>query len=421
MKKLFSEVLLTALSQAISLVALIGMQVLLARSVTVAEFGLVAASQALVLLVEGALVSRGAETTIQLIGHHWNDGPGVLRAISLRLMRHEIVVSGLGYLAFAAAAIIIGPMVSANGWLAAAMALTILMQFNYGLRRSLFLLHHKVRTQATFEICSAAIQIALAFALIPSFGGPGFAATLVGSALAKNLLAHVWTQPLWREVRASPPAETPEGVEQALRISSLHSVLRNMLSNGATNADVLILGLLGRPETVAVYRVARTLANIPARLTAPAWVVLRPRLLQAYQVDDHGRFCWLVTRAAVLFALAAVILLVGTWWLGAPVLSRLYGPAYTASLSTLLVLMIGAIVFGSVTGWLSFTMIVSSRKSLGTALFAGQLGLIVAGGFLFSQGDPMGMAWVIACCNIATSAIAWAALLAGRFRRQSTP
>ena len=64
--------------------------------------------------------------------------------------------------------------------------------------------------------------------------------------------------------------------------------------------------LLGRPEVVAAYPVAKTLSSIPVRVAGPLWVVLRTRLLKALLADDHRRYCPVVSKAAALFAVGSV-------------------------------------------------------------------------------------------------------------------
>jgi O-antigen/teichoic acid export membrane protein len=289
---------------------------------------------------------------------------------------------------------------------------------NYGMRRSLFLLNRMVRTQALFEITTTLVQIALALAMVPAFGVVGFIATVVGTAAVKNFLVHVWTQPLWRSAQASMAATLSDGLRRSIRHSSLHAVLRGLLSNCAGNADVLILSLSGRPEVVAVYRVAKSLASLPTKMAAPLWVVFRPRLLTALRADEHRRYCSLVIRVATLFALGSVAVILAAWLLGEPLLSHFYGPAYATALHPLVILIVASSVFGAVTGWLPFTMIISSRKTLGTMLFALQLALIAGAGLVLANGSAVGMAGVVAGSSVFVAVIAWWALLAGLFRHR---
>lgn len=100
MRRLISDVSLTAISQGAAMLSLIAIQVLLARSVSIEEFGRLAAAQALVQLVEAALVARGTEAAMQILGHHWSDGDAVMKAIARKLIRYDFVISCVGYLAF---------------------------------------------------------------------------------------------------------------------------------------------------------------------------------------------------------------------------------------------------------------------------------------------------------------------------------
>lgn len=420
LKRLSVDAVFTAASQIVATLAVIGLQVLLARSVDLALFGKVAAAQALVVLVEGALTSRGAEAALQVMGAHWKDGPSTLRALGRHLLMQDALITGGGFLMFALFGGLIAPLFGADPWMVVALACAIPLQINFGVRKNLFLLNNRLREQARWEVAFWSSQIVLGVLLIPWLGAWGFVATVVVGAAVKNAYAHWMTRRYWAPIAAAAPGTLPAGIPRTVRISGLHSVLRNMLSNAATNVDVLLLSLTGHPEVVGLYRVARTLANVPVKIAAPLWLVLRPRLLSAYQADAHGRFCRIVLAAAAVFAAGSAAVTWVAWLIGGPLLSRIYGPDYVASLSPLLILIVGSSVFGAVTGWLSFTMIISSRKSLGTALFALQLALIGLGGLGIADGTASGMALAVAGCNVIVSAVAWWALLSGRFRHRPT-
>jgi O-antigen/teichoic acid export membrane protein len=416
LKRLSVDAMFTAASQIVATVAAIGLQILLARSVDLALFGQIAAAQALVVLVEGALTSRGAEAALQVMGTHWKDGPSTLKALGRHLLIQDALITGTGFVLFAIIGALVAHLFGADPWMVVALACAIPLQINFGVRKNLFLLNNRLREQARWEVVFWSSQIVLGVIMIPWLGAWGFVVTVVLGAAMKNAYAHWMTRPYWAPIGAALVGELPAGTPRTVRISGLHSVLRNMLSNAATNVDLLLLSLTGHPEIVGLYRVARTLANVPVKIAAPLWLVLRPRLLAAYQVDDHGRFCRIVLAAAVVFAAGSAVVAGIAWMIGGPVLAQVYGPSYTASLPPLLILIIGSSVFGAVTGWLSFTMIISSRKSLGTALFALQLILIGAGGLLIAGGTATGMALAVAGCNVIVSAVAWWALLSGRFR-----
>jgi O-antigen/teichoic acid export membrane protein len=416
LKRLSVDAGFTASSQIVATLAAIGLQILLARSVDLAVFGQIAAAQALVVLVEGALTSRGAETALQVMGAHWKDGPSTLKALARHLLIQDALVTGSGFVLFAIFGGALAHLFGANTWIVVALACAIPLQINFGVRKNLFLLNNRLREQARWEVIFWSSQIVLGVILIPWLGAWGFVATVVLGAAMKNVYAHWMTRQYWAPIAAAAIGQLPAGTSRTVRISGLHSVLRNMLSNAATNVDVLLLSLTGHPEVVGLYRVARTLANVPVKIAAPLWLVLRPRLLTAYQADAHGRFCRIVFAAAAVFAAGSAAVTGIAWLIGGTVLARIYGPEYTASLSPMLILIVGSSVFGAVTGWLSFTMIISSRKSLGSALFALQLVLIVVGGLLIAGGTASGMALAVAGCNVIVSAVAWWGLLSGRFR-----
>ncbi len=418
MRRLVSDVSLTALSQVTAMLSLIAIQVFLARSVSIEEFGRLAAALALVQLVEAALVARGTEAALQLLGQHFAGGDGVLKAVSRQLIRYEFIISGVGYLAFAGLALVFAPYFKADGILVAVLAVSILLQVNYGMRKSLFVLHHRIRRQAIFEITFAMLQVLVTAPLIWFFGAWGLVTGVVGSAALKNCLVHLWTDQLWLGPRLAPSVPLGPAVKHTILISSFHSVTRNILASGAANADVLLLAAIGRPESVALYRVAKSLATVPVKAATPLWVVLRPQLLSALTSNNYDKFCALIVKAACFFAAASVLALIATALLGGTLLVRLYGAPYFAALPALISLVVGACALGAVTGWLLFTATIAARKTISTSIFALQLILICAAGWLFGTSES-GMALVVAGCNITVAVVAWWALLTGRFRNKS--
>lgn len=416
MKRLASDVGFTAVSHIVGMLAIIGVQIVLARNTTPTVFGQVALAQAMVTLVEATIVARGHEVALQVLGQNWSKDHSQLRAISRILMRYDFLISITAYVVFAAAAFAIAPFIGADGLFVATLGLAVILQIGYGMHRSLFLLNNQVRKQAILETVQWIVTVGLCVPLILLIGKWGLVAGLLGAAAFKNWSVYAEGAAFWRDLKRAPVIDIGGQTRQMVRNSSLHSVLRSLLTNGAANADMLILGMLGRPEIVAAYRVAKTLSSMPVRIAGPLWVVLRPRLLNALIVDDHRRYCLIVFRAAALFALASLLALLVAWVAGGPVLRHFYGPAYVAALHPMLVLMVGSAVFGAVTGWLPFTLVITSRKSLGTAIFAAQLVLVGIIGLLVGGTSALLMAGVVAGCNIVIAAVAWWALLAGRFR-----
>lgn len=416
MKRLVSDVGFTALSHIVGMISIIGVQIVLARNTTPAVFGQVALAQAMVTLVEATIVARGHEVALQVLGQNWSKGHARLRAVSRLLMRFDILISLAAYALFAAVAFAVAPLIGANGLFIATLGLAVILQIGYGMRRSLFLLNNQVRKQAVLEIAQWLVTLGLCVPLVLLMGEWGLVVGVLGAAAFKNWSVYAASATLWRDVKRAPAIDIGDQTRQIINNSSLHSVMRSLLTNGAANADMLILGMLGRPEIVAAYRVAKTLSSMPVRIAGPLWVVLRPRLLNALLVDNHRRYCLIVFTAAAFFAVASFFAVLLAWAVGRPVLAHFYGAAYVTALHPMLVLMVGSAVFGAVTGWLPFTLVITSRKSLGTAIFAAQLLLVGIVGMLLGGQSALAMAWVVAGCNIVIAGVAWWALLAGRFR-----
>jgi O-antigen/teichoic acid export membrane protein len=108
--------------------------------------------------------------------------------------------------------------------------------------------------------------------------------------------------------------------------------------------DVVLLGILMRPEDVGVYRIA-TLAAV--QVSIATWVVnsvLAPSLVEAFKARSRARMAALLRSGTQLALLIGVPVFIGLVVIGRPVLLLLMGPEFLASYTPMLILAVGQLL-----------------------------------------------------------------------------
>lgn len=412
MRRYVSDASLTILSQGVSMVTIIAIQAVFAKSVSLATFGQVAAAQAIVGLLEMTVVSRGAEVALQFLGKYWGDTDrfGALRA---HLLRQDIIYALVAVLIVLPLSYFANLFFHMNGWFMLLLATAIPLQIGYGIRKSLFIIEGRVRAQALFEIATTLCGAVISIPLILAYGAWGMISGALLTTALKNVLIHQFSKAGAEMVLTG--ADLGGEVRRAIHVASGHSVFRNLTMNASANVDILILTMFARPEVVAIYKVAKTLAGAPSKAASPLWGALRPRLLSAMRADDQKRYRGVVMKLAAAFLTGGALAIPAALLLGPRLLPLVYGPTYLAALAPLTVLLGSGVVMGAATGWLSFTLIISSRKTFGSILFFGQLALTVGFGLLFGAETAIHMAIVVAASSVLAAVAAWWGLFAGLF------
>lgn len=402
MKRFLTDASVVGMSHAVAALTLISVQVTLARSLSASDFGTILVVQAGVNLAESVFVSRSGEVALHWIGRAW--GSSAAYGYAKFLERRELYWN---FGVYALLMVLIWPLntvFAIDPVLLAMLGLSIPAQSGYGVAKSVFISAGRLRLQSGFEIVWCITYLSMTIPLTLLFGLYGFVWASVAAALLKTGAGRWLTRRLWPLSSVSIADLKPPAISL-----SAHSVLRNLCSSIAAQADVLILGASASKETVAIYKVARTLANMPSRIAGPVWSLLRPRLLKALRLNDDRQFRRLIVFPGLGLIFVGALVSPILWYGSETLVVGLYGDLYQSSANLFLTLFVGAWFFGAVTGWIGFVAVVAKRKLFTTGLFVLLALFVVSAAFLAGDSATY-MAIGVASAMGLISLLAWSML-----------
>lgn len=402
MRRFVTDAAAVGMSHAVAATTLIGVQVMLARSLSASDFGTIVIVQSSVNLAESVFVSRSVEIALHWIGRAW--GSSAAYGYAKFLERRELYWNFGIYVLLLMLIWPLHTIFSIDPTLLAVLGLSIPAQSGYGVAKSVFISAGRLRLQSAFEIAWCISYLSMTIPLTLLFGLYGFVWAAVAAALLKTGVGRWLTRRLWPPSSVRIPDLKPPTISL-----SAQSVLRNLCSGIAAQADVLILGASASKETVATYKVARTLANMPSRIAGPVWSLLRPRLLEALRLNDDRRFRRLIVIPGLGFILIGVTASPILWYGSETLVVGLYGDLYQSSVNLFLMLFIGTWLFGAATGWIGFVAVVAKRKLFTTALFVLLALFVVSAAFLAGDSATY-MAIGVASAMGLVSLLAWSML-----------
>jgi O-antigen/teichoic acid export membrane protein len=161
-----------------------------------------------------------------------------------------------------------------------------------------------------------------------------------------------------------------EGViHEDFRKRSTSSMFRVLLQNGIMQVDIIILGLFQKPEVVAIYKVGKTLAGLPTKVSIPVWKYLHPAMVKAVNLRDiHMTRKTVFKGSAIVASLFALIYLAALLF-GEDVVRFLYGENYTQSTTIFMILLLGYGAFYAVNGWFKTWVALIDNFYIGSAYF----------------------------------------------------
>jgi O-antigen/teichoic acid export membrane protein len=397
--RLAGDAAIVGASHLASALCIVGVQVVLARTLPAEKFGALLVAQALALLVEGLVVARAGEVATFVLGRAWPKSPAQA-ALAERRLRALEWRWGLGALAgFALAAPFLELVFDASALFYVAFGAAIALQSGFGTSKAVFIVTDHVRAQAWFELGYSASAFVATSAAVATWGVNGFLGAAVVLAICKAEAARRITR-AW-----VPAAPTHEGPLE-FNALSMPSLLRNAFTQVANQGDVLILGLLAPKESVALYKVSRTLATVPGRAAGPLWSVLRPRFVRHLGTGQAGALRREVVRPATGLAIAGVVAAPLALMVAAPALDWIYGPAYAAAASVMLILLVGNWLLAGVTGWLGTISIMSADKRVSLGIYS-LLAIAICGGSTLAAGDLVMTATAVATAMAGAAVLAW--------------
>jgi O-antigen/teichoic acid export membrane protein len=196
-------------------------------------------------------------------------------------------------------------------------------------------------------------------------------AALAATAAAGLLVLH----------RRTPPRSGAARVPVAGLVSASWPVLLTDLANGArSQADIWLLGILAGPHSVALYGAATRLALLVPMPIIVLSTVTAPYIASLYGAGRRHELQVMLTRTTAFAALLAAAASVAYVVVGLPLLRLLYGEAYAASYSLLVILAIGQLV-AVIIGPFALTLTMTGHQKLAMVLTAASSAMLVVVGF----------------------------------------
>lgn len=318
--------------------------VLLARILGPESYGVYAFAFAVVMLLAIPVQAGLPTLLVREVARYEESGS---RALMRGLVRRaNQAVAGLALaigLAAAAVSVLFGDRLSAEQARTFAWALALLPLIGLGNVRGAVLrgLRRVVQGQLPEQIVRPGLFVAAlgAFLVLGRELTSSLAMALhAGAALLAFLVgALLLIRALPGEVRRARPAYRTRSWLGSLMPLTLLSGIQLVNSQ----ADIVLLGVLASPEDVGVYRVATQAALLVIFALTAVNLVLAPHLARAYSARDRAELQNLATWSARIVLVTALPVAVALIAFGRPILSLVFGDAYTAGAGALAILCIG--------------------------------------------------------------------------------
>lgn len=411
MRRLFSDISYTGTSHVFSSLMLLGVQIFIVRATSPQAFGEYISATATVSLAQILLLARGGEVALQHIGKHWSLGDyAAAHSVARQLKKLDWTLNWAFYALLALLTPLLFRALKLNALYVLGLALAIPAQIGFGVYKSMFIATHRLKHQALFEITYSLVYGVLCVLGVYLYGIPGLICAVVLASLFKTLLARHITEKWW-------PEDARSASDDAVKIGfwtgvGIQPTIRNAFINGANQIDILILNAAIGAQHAAIYKVAKSMATLPARIAGPMWSALRPRMLKAWHARDKARLKRLIIIPSLIMISALAVAFVPLWHLADDFMVMLYGEEYASAALPFLILIVGAWFFsGCVSPWFNFLVIIDDRKLTGTLIYGFWFSAVLVGGYLLGGRSATHMAAVVSGVMLTVSLICWVTYL----------
>jgi O-antigen/teichoic acid export membrane protein len=386
------------------------LQILAVRTLGAALYGQYATVIAVVALCELAALNRGGELALGALGNAWVSQ----RWVDIKVLTPTLVRADQNW-AFGSFGILVLiaflPVFELSFepyWLLIA-GIAIPMQIGYGADKAILIVSGQIATLATAEITISLIGTSLAIVLLYAFGAIGLVAAYAAAAAIKVVLVRRLAN---AKRRSLPQGQEDPALDSRHALSvQLTTTARNLVTAFSEQADIILLSALAGPAAAGTYKVAKSLATLPARAVGPIWASLRPELVRYWFAADRSHLRSVMFRPTLLLLLAGFAAIPICWYFGTPILSRIYRIDGTTVIPALTILLVGSWIYFGLAGWYRFMMLLDANKWRSLTWSVGQALWIVAVGALVASRGPVAMAVIVAIGQMAISALAVAWLV----------
>ena len=384
-------------------VALFAQMVAQARMLSVLEFGHLATMLAVSMVVEAAVGARGSETALATFAEIPGDDLDRRHAVTLRLLRVDLLWSLAIYTVLAGAVIAYVALRGARyEWLLILIAGS-LVAYPWGTLKAYLTVFKGPRAFPSIEVSYAATVFFGGVSLGFVWGGLGFVIAMALASLVRTILgfrqAGISLGSMAGE--AGPKGGIPRNTLWALGATG---TVRSGLLNLAANMDILLLAVASSAAPVGLYRAAKILSPLVQRVTLPVWFVLKRHIIVGSRGDDNAHSRRMVVIAAAGFLAVGAALIPALLYFGGDIIALAFGERYRAGAGALYWLVPGAWILHAVTGWSSLFGSVASERLTVIGIYCAQIALFalvaVAGGITLGSvacAFALSQAMVAAC------------------------
>jgi O-antigen/teichoic acid export membrane protein len=363
-------------------------QVIHARLLGPSDYGVLVSTLAILALIETPLVVRATEISLRQLGKTEYGIDANFIFISRAMRREDILYFFIATMLILASSSWVSKIIDVEHSFFIVMGLLIPAQIGYGIYKSYFIIFNIIPTLVKFEMAYAVAHLFVTTIGYLVYGMPGIALGYVASMLFKTYMAYLFTR---AKVILIKDSTVILGRSCSIK-DSFHSILRNFLSNGINQVDVIILSLIQGPQTVAIYKVAKSLSALPTKLSQPVWRYLQPKLMQAIQSDDRMNTRKIIFYGGAVLILILVLMLPIALLAGQEFIALVYGQDYVQSYVPFLILLFGVWAFNGLTGWFKFWSAVSDSQRFTSGIYLAMLLTLVSMAFLFGSEGATEMA-----------------------------
>ncbi len=402
-KKITSESSFFLISNFITVVFTLLLQIVTVRSVNAYEYGSYVAALAVVQIIMTTIVVKTGELALHHLGHDWEAKRyGYARKKAEDILYYDIKINLIVFTCMIIFAPIIANILHVDVMYFRLLSILIPLQSGYGVFKALFIVTKKLKRQSGFEAIFGFSQgIAGCFGVY-FWGIYGLIGSLILIFAGRGILAYFLLLDFWNLKKNKEQYEM-----KGLWTFSFHSVVSNLLSNTSGQVDILLLTQALPASELALYKVAKTLANLPGQAFAAIWIAVRPHLLTACHNFDQKKALKLVGIPATLIFCVLILVVPILYFLMPHVLEKMYGSSYIAAESPFFILFFGMWVWQGMTSWFRFWVILENELMLGTILNIISLIISVMGGFIWGCQSIDLMASVMTFTVLVNSLLSW--------------
>jgi O-antigen/teichoic acid export membrane protein len=219
------------------------------------------------------------------------------------------------------------------------------------------------------EIIFAIFYLILIYVMVSIYGLIGLVSAISILALVKTLLSRaIFLKTLKRKNLDYQSIHLKNSMLN-YRQRSLNSVYRNFAQNGLRQIDLIILGAFGQPTVVALYKIAKTLAGLPAKAVTPIWRTLNPDLIKAISVNNKQLKRALLHKGMIIGSSILIAIIILSYLYGERVIILLYGDDYIHAYIPFLILSVGYGLFFAVNGWFKLWVSLIDKMFIGSYFY----------------------------------------------------